>query len=268
MNVFSINIAGVGSDEKLHYTIQNCKTLSKGEDFILLIQESKIQYFKQSQLNILERFKLNYYLSPAVSRSGGLITLWSKTLGKTQCLTDSESFTSLLFPTLHIKVINVYLNYHDFASKLQTLDESLNDYSDITTIMGGDLNAFSHDQRNTSSTLKSDDQRITRFNSIIQVLEKHSLMDFAANCNQIEYTRYDKRVKTFSRIDYFLTSLDNPYDSMSVHNHAMSDHFLLQLSRKEARERGTGYWKLNESILLPNRYFLVEEIRNFDFSAE
>ena len=268
MNVFSINIAGVGSDEKLHYTIQNCKILSKGEDFILLIQESKIQDFKQSQLNILERFKLNYYLSPAVNRSGGLITLWSKTLGKTQCLTDSESFTSLLFPTLHIKVINVYLNYHDFASKLQTLDESLNDYSDITTIMGGDLNAFSHDQRNTSSTLKSDDQRITRFNSIIQVLEKHSLMDFAANCNQIEYTRYDKRVKTFSRIDYFLTSLDNPYDSMSVHNHAMSDHFLLQLSRKEARERGTGYWKLNESILLPNRYFLVEEIRNFDFSAD
>ena len=56
---------------------------------------------------------------------------------------------------------------------------------------------------------------------------------------------------------------------MKTHQSTLSDHFLLQLMPPSSQQdRGTSHWKLNESVLLPNKELIASQINAFDHSAD
>ena len=87
--------------------------------------------------------------------------------------------------------------------------------------------------------------------------------------DNIHFTHYDKQHKSFSRLDYFFTPANCSFTSMKTHQSTLSDHFLLQLIPPSSqKDRGTSHWKLNESVLLPNKELIVSQINAFDHSAD
>ena len=70
-------------------------------------------------------------------------------------------------------------------------------------VLTADFNAFSHDQRTTSSTLRTEDDRVKRIVKLETVTMKACFFDTAIELDVLDFTHYDKRTSSFSRIDYF-----------------------------------------------------------------
>ena len=51
---------------------------------------------------------------------------------------------------------------------------------------------------------------------------------------------------------------------MEIHRNNLSDHMLLELSNKiEEKERGQSFWKMNDTILVENKNYIREELKQF-----
>ena len=162
-HIFDLNSFGMGDPDKLLATIKLCKKHCNNKNFIICIQESKVANLSATQLLILEQFKLEYALTPSVSKSGGLITIWSSTL-RGEASYPSSSHMNIYFPSLNLNLVNCYLSPHDYEAKVQRVIKSVKKFPvDSTIVVTGDFNCFSHDPVNTSGKLRSIDRRITRY---------------------------------------------------------------------------------------------------------
>ena len=229
--------------------------------FFLCVQETKILTLPRSHEAILEQYKLSYHLVPAINCSGGLITVWSEEINTNAQRLQSRDHSAITFPNLNLVLINTYLNPNNYTSKLKQLSSGLTkNEPGRFVVLTGDFNVFSHDPRNTSNALRSEDDRIKRFAKLKPVIEKALLLDIAVELDVQDFTHYDKRTSSFSRIDYFFTN-DLNYSIMKIHRNNLSDHMLLDLSNKVEKERGQSFWKMNDTVLVENKNYIREELK-------
>ena len=77
---------------------------------------------------------------------------------------QSRDHSEFTFTQLNLTVFNVYLKTSDYTKKLKQLSSSLSKLdSERCIFLTQDYNAFSHDPRNTATTLRSKDHRVKRF---------------------------------------------------------------------------------------------------------
>ena len=266
--VFCLNSCGLKSPKKFFAIIEKCYKLASGTLFILCIQESKIPALSRSHETVLEQYKLRYHLVPAINCSGGLVTVWSEELKTDNQILQSRDHSGINFTELNLTVFNVYLNTSSYCEKLKQLSSNLSKLNtERSIVLAGDFNAFSHDSRNTSTALRSVDDRVKRFVKLQTVTEHALLFDAAVELDVLDFTHYDKRTSSFSRIDYFFTN-QTQYSEMKVHRSNFSDHMLLELSNKsEEKERGQSFWKMNDAILFPNKEYIKTEIEAFGMNC-
>ena len=134
-------------------------------------------------------------------------------------------------------------------------------------VLTADFNAFSHDQRNTSSALRTEDDRVMRIKKLQTVTEKALLFDTSIELDVLDFTLCDKRTWYFSRIDYFFVNQTH-FTEMKGHRINFSDLLLLELSNKsEENERGQSFWKMNDAVLLPKKEYIKTEIESSGLSC-
>ena len=262
--IFSLNSCGIKSPKKFFSIIEKCYHLARGTYFFLCVQETKILALPRSHEAILEQYKLSYHLVPAINCSGGLITIWREEIKTNEKRFQSRDHSALTFPNINLVLINKYLNPNDYTTNLRQLSSSLTKIEPRRfVVLTGYFNAFNHDPRNTSNALRSEDDRIKRFAKLKPVIEKALLFDIAVELDVQDFTHYDKRTSSFSRIDYFFTNYLN-YSDMKIHRNNLSDHMLLELNNEtEEKERGQSFWKMNDTILVENKNYIREELKQF-----
>jgi len=102
------------------------------------------------------------------------------------------------------------------------------------------------------------------------IIENYNLIDIwrTVNPNERKFTWHSNTKPTiFCRLDYFLISesLCNIIDTCNIKPGFMTDHSIVELKLHEIQpERGIGYFKLNNSILLDTQYQtqIKQEITN------
>ena len=57
--------------------------------------------------------------------------------------------------------------------------------------------------------VKDNDIRVIRFRSLLDCLNSYLLCDLAKNQEEIQFTHYDKRTKSHSRIDYCFSNVES-----------------------------------------------------------
>ena len=274
-DLFSINSFGIGNPAKLLQILTHCHKLKKSHQFIVTIQETKIKSLKNKHINILNNFHLSFKFAPANNnRKGGLITVWSNNITHTNPNYNAYQEHTLLTTFEHNNtkhaIINTYLNTYQYSAALQELENNINMVpANHTLTVVGDFNAFSDVDYNSSKPILPRDRRIAHQALLDPLLLQHNLTDSALP-SSVKHTHFDKQHQSFSRIDYIYTQMDTTNNTLHTHHTTYSDHFLLQLSSSEDSFfcRGTSYWKLNETILKPNRELITNIITQYNQESD
>ena len=155
-------------------------------------------------------------------------------------------------------ILNLYGPNTDDITVFNNLLTYLNNNSDKSFIIGGDFNTVMDcaiDKKNG----RQDTHKNCR-NKINDITETHNLIDIwrVHHPNKSQYTWHSNtKPIIFSRLDYFLISdnLSNYTLSCNIKSSYKSDHSLVEISLDFIQqERGRGYFKLNNSLLLENDY--------------
>ena len=105
------------------------------------------------------------------------------------------------------------------------------------------------------------DLHIHNFAKLSKCIELLELTDIGDYNNDYTHTHLDERNHLTTRIDYiFGSNISN--HTYKVHSCAQSDHSIVEYTRisDSDYDYGTGYWKLNESILSMNTELISELI--------
>ena len=96
------------------------------------------------------------------------------------------------------------------------------------------------------------------------------MTDSAENFGRMDFTHYDKTSHTCLRIDYIYTKHHDEGFYFETHSNNISDHFLIHRFVKSDVfcERGRSYWKLNNSVLFPNKKYLANLIDSHALRSE
>ena len=205
-DIFSFNTCGLGNHSKLLNVVNLCKKKASQKEFIICIQESKIKILRNTQKDIFAYNLLEYYLSPATNKSGGLIIIWTKTI-QLKALKENNACQIMYSDQYDFFLCNTYLNKPCHQWKSALLQKTITDISPQSPLfIAGDLNCFDFNANNTSGQLRSFDPRISNFKNIEPLLRLYDLTDSAEKFGRMDFTHYDKTSRTFSRIDYIYTN--------------------------------------------------------------
>ena len=134
------------------------------------------------------------------------------------------------------------------------------------TILCGDYNLVLDESRDRQGT-KETNKRAQKI--LYEIMLEYSLVDIWRIRNDAEKQYMWSNLKTnkFSRLDYFLVSqgLDSFVDNYMFLTGIQTDHRAVFITiTTTSCERGTGYWKFNNSYLKDEQYcdLIVKEIRN------
>ena len=270
LNIISFNAGGMWNSIKLKATLNLCLKHKTTEYFVLFLQEIECSVLKVAQKALIDKFKLQFHFHPASDRCGGLQIAWNSDLGTTFLLQINESCQLLYLCSHNISICNIYLSGRIFEQACNHVNSALNFFSNNTEIiLAGDFIPFDKNPINSSHSLRTNDIQIKLFSKITDLIRQHYLHDFAVLTDNIHSTHYDKRHKSFSRINYFFTPANCSFTSMKTHQSTISDHFMLQLIPPSTQQdRGTSHWKLNENILLPNKDLIATQTNASDHSAD
>ena len=268
-DIFTLNSFGLGSSSKLLSIIADCEKHSNRSQ-IICIQETKLTTLSNTLLSIIRLHNLEHYLSPANNKSGGLLTMWSKNLKLLDVVASNEACHILKFEH-DLLICNTYLNPSEHVKKFELLRSTVTPLplSNKRFFLVGDFNSFDHNSANSSEPIRGFDPRLRRHENLSQLCSDLQLHDCAVTYGEPTFTHYHKRTRSFARIDYiFANSQPAEGFDFDTFDSNVSDHRFLHLKQRQldAYDRGQGYWKLNATVLAPNKTYLSEMICNFSTS--
>ena len=145
---------------------------------------------------------------------------------------------------LNLTVSNVYLNTSDYTEKMKQMSKCLSKLdTEQSIVLTGESNAFSHDPRNTSSALRGKDGRVKRFAELQAVTENFFT---AIELDVLDFPHYDKRISSFSRIDFFTNQ--NHFTKLKLHPSNFSDHKLELSNKIEGTDWSQSFCKLSDAV--------------------
>ena len=148
-DIFSFNTCGLGNHSKLLNVVNLCKKKASQNEFIICIQESKIKNLQNTQKDILAYNLLEYCLTPATNKSGGLIIIWTKTI-KLKALKENNACQIMYSDLYDFFLCNTYLNKPCHQWKSALLQKIITDISPQSPLfIAGDLNCFDFNGNNT-----------------------------------------------------------------------------------------------------------------------
>jgi len=151
----------------------------------------------------------------------------------------------------HVREQNVFLN------NIKTIIE---EYSDNNLIIGGDFNTCLNSNLDKKGGRPENQSSYT--NNILSFCEEYSLIDVwrLRNPHKLSFTRRDrcKGGIVQSRLDYWLISTGLTYlvQNTTIKPGNCSDHSIISLKIHilGTTERGKGFWKFNNSLLMEKEY--------------
>ena len=260
--ICSFNVKGLGSVEKR----QHIMNWLKGNEYnICFLQEL---HCKSSEKEKWQRdWGSDLYISGNSSSNTGVGILLNGNfkvieyveliIGRLQCLT-------LVINDFEVTLINVYGFNTDDDTLLTKLEQYLTNNDERSYIIGGDFNIvldIHADKKNGTNRTHSNCHA-----KIINIINNFELLDIwrVLNPESRQYTWHSNhKPPIFCRLDYFLISpsIANKIINCKITAGLRSDHSLVYFKAHFSNdEHGSGYFKLNNSVLLDDQY--QKNIRN------
>lgn len=259
LNIISWNVRGLNTPVKRTRCLEflNRKSVS-----IALIQES---HLKEADVNRFQNknYKLLAY-SCASSKTKGVLILAKRSLQVAINLAGGDDLGRFVYAVItvhHTKYLlsSIYAPNDPDQHFFNNIIETLLQFSDHNTIIGGDFNASIHlgfdrssNTPNSSASLSS--SLLNTFVTEMNVVDPWRIQNPLVK----EYTFYSSRHKSFSRIDYIFVStpLLQCFNSIDILPILISDHSPIictitpvSTAAKPCR------WRFNDSLLY-DRMFL------------
>lgn len=149
---------------------------------------------------------------------------------------------------------------------LENIRGKLEDYGEYNLILGGDFNTYLNVKLDKKGGIKETQSNYSE--KIIELCEEYTLTDIwrIRNQDKLMYTRREKCKSGVvqSRLDYWLISRSLAYQitKTDIKPGILSDHSLITINIGFGKnvERGKGYWKFNNDLLLDKDY--IEMTKN------
>lgn len=254
--ICTFNVKGLGERKKRNHIFN---WLKENEYDICLLQEIHCKIEELSQWE--KEWGAKCFLSGNSTNSKGIgiflkgsfqINDYKEIIeGRLQSLSITINDTDLL-------LINIYAPNNDDPAFFDTLNEILCNNDDKTFIIGGDFNTVLDtdlDKKNgNQDTHKRSRQKLNT------IIENNELSDIwrMKHPNSKQFTWHSNTKPTiFCRLDYFLASTNilNNIIKCNITTGIRSDHSLVNMQVDFAnKKRGPGYFKLNNSIILDEKY--------------
>ena len=193
---FFVIFLSIGNPAKIHTLNKKHQIVRKKlYSFILCIQEAKVSSLTNLHLSALDKYNVSFDFIRGSVLSGDFSTLWPSNLSFAKRSASSTGAQMFYFVKLDWFIINVCANPNSFQATLYLLRLSIRFLPlQSKTIMTGNFNALSYDNKNISSILKLNDARIKRFIQLKeQVFGCFGSVDFALKNDFCYYTHYDKQ---------------------------------------------------------------------------
>ena len=146
---------------KLMSIIEVCKRKSNNQMFVLCIQETKLMNLTNILINILRFNQLEYCITPANKKSGGLLTVWSKDITDAYMYSSHSACHVVHFLSFNFYLCNTYLNRPEHTKESHMLQRALSPLHSKPIVLVGDLNCFNYDEANSSFPIRICDPRIS-----------------------------------------------------------------------------------------------------------
>ena len=254
----SLNVRGLGNKRKREQVFHWLKEQAFD---IYCLQETHLPSSLKDQIKM--EWGFDVLLSGKSRNSEGVCILFNSTvkysiLNYIDIIEGRLQAVDIQYNDTNITLINVYGPNTDDS----TLFDSLNNYvlhnADNTFIIGGDFNTvldINLDKKNGNTETHKKCRK-----EIKSILDIHDLTDIwrLKHPDKRHFTWHsNNRPPIFSRLDYFLISNNIVNNTTKTHikTSYRTDHSLITLSLNfDKIERGPGYFKLNNSLLLDKEY--------------
>jgi exonuclease III len=279
-NIFAFNCNGIGTKEKRSKVLKWLKNRFKG---IIMLQETHSSKHSPNKWERQIGRQYKGYYSHGTSSSGGVMTIMPKKLVEyiDKDLSDDEGRRLTIKMTINnvkYAIINIYAptqgHYSEQVKFYKNLSSHIEQLHDYYIIIGGDFNAVMNPKMDRYNVRDTKPSKIDQM--LINMTKQYNLCDIwrVRNPSTIRYTwrrHLNNGIIQQSRIDMFIVSDTLAYDIgyTGIELGFRSDHSLIALNLKNSSKmnRGKGYWKLNNELLLDDKYCekigeLVSENRN------
>ena len=161
-------------------------------------------------------------------------------------------------------LINVYAPTKDNSKEqkqfFEYVNDRLEDYTGCNIIIGGDFNVCLNPNLDKQGGAKV--KQSARAKQIYEIAETNDLIDvwrtFNEDKRQFTWRSFTKNGRVSSRLDFWLISSHLMFDveNTVIEPSIKTDHSLIKinLNLKKTPERGRGFWKINNSLLMDKDY--------------
>ena len=163
-------------------------------------------------------------------------------------------------------MINVYAPTKDNGKEqkqfFEDVSDILEDYTGCNIIIGGDFNVCLNPNLDKQGGAKVKHAQSARAKQIYEIAETNDLLDVWRIINEdkrrFTWRGFTKHGRVSSRLDFWLISSHLIFDveSTLIEPSIKTDHSLIKinLSLKKTPERGRGFWKIGNSLLMDEDY--------------
>ena len=161
-------------------------------------------------------------------------------------------------------LINVYAPTKDNSKEqkqfFEYVNDKLEDYTICNIIIGGDFNVCLNPNLDKHGGAKV--KQSARAKQIYEIAETNDLIDvwrtFNEDKRRFTWRSFTKNGRVSSRLDFWLISSHLMFDveNTVIEPSIKTDHSLIKinLNLKKTPERGRGFWKINNSLLMDKDY--------------
>lgn len=256
LQLISWNVKGLGSLVKRGNVFKHLKSLSAD---IIFLQETHIKTAMQHRLKC--NWVSQIYQSPFTSHACGVAILFRKNIPfqVTSVNNDPLGRYLLVSGTINLfslTLLNIYGPNTDETNFFRKVFDLLPDDSDSKILIAGDFNCCLDPFLDRSSTRPAPE--IASVKLLNNLLKTRNLVDIwrIQHPSSKEYSFYSNVHKSYSRIDYFLTSsnLISQITDSKYHNILISDHSPLAISLNISLPKQTYTWRFNPNLLMNDNF--------------
>ena len=256
--ICSFNVRGVGNKQKREQVFQ---WLKEHNYSICLLQETHLTSDNESLWK--KEWTGPCFFSGNYSNKNGISILIDSNVNcnikrYTDITPGRVQALELIVDEKEITIVNIYGPNNDDITVFNDLLTYMNNNCEKSFIIGGDFNTVI--DCNTDKKNGRQDTHTNCRKTLNSILETHCLTDIwrAHHPNKSQFTWHSNtKPPIFSRLDYFLISdnLSNCALLCQIKSGYKSDHSLVELNLDFIQQqRGKGYFKLNNSLLLKTEY--------------
>lgn len=271
LNLHSLNVRGISNEKKRKLLFQ---WLKKNYPGIVLLQETHST--EQNEKLWANEWGHQIVFSHGSNNSCGVAILFDSKHDYNVVVKHNDKEGRFLLVELEVNrekyvIMNIYAPTKSKveAQKLfyDNVDKILCEYTGANIIMGGDFNVCLNPEIDKCGGVKESISASSK--QITNITEAHDLIDVWRSLNE-DTKRYTwrnttKKGRVASRLDYWLISSHLLFDTeeTQIEPSIKTDHSLITLSLllRKSPERGRGFWKFNNSLLIDSVY--VQMIESF-----